>query len=273
MSQNLTLTESECTMPDSLFLEERRRAILEQIGQAGRVTVKDLSEDLHVSAVTIRQDLRALEEAGLLERTYGGAVARTGESPLLELSFHVRESTRRSQKSAIARAAVALVQDGYSIALDSSTTVYALVPYLRQFKNLTIVTNSLMVAQGFLDQLATQVLLPGGKLRRDSVSLVGQPASLPQVNLNVGFFSARGLTGQIGASEIDLDEVLIKQTMAAQCMRAVLLVDSSKWGQIAPYTFIPPNQIQHIITTTDSPSDLVAVYRKLGTCVEVVTPS
>lgn len=257
-------------MPDSLFLEERRRAILEQLDQTGRVTVKKLSADLKVSAVTIRQDLRALEEAGLLDRTYGGAVARAEKTPLLELSFHVRQNKRQTQKSAMARTAVTWVQDGYSIALDSSTTVFALVHYLKQFENLTIVTNSLIVAHEFLDHAGIQVLLPGGKLRRDSISLVGQPASLPRVNLNLGFFSARGLTTQIGATEIDPDEVVIKQAMVRQCMQSILLLDSSKWGQVAPYTFIPPDQLHHIITTGDAPPDLVAACRKLSACVDVV---
>jgi DeoR family fructose operon transcriptional repressor len=257
-------------MPDSLFLEERRRAILNQLVQRGRVTVKALSQNLQVSAVTIRQDLRALEEQGLLERTYGGAVARVENVLLQELSFTVRQSKRHDQKAAIAAAAAALVQDGYSIALDSSTTVYALVPFLKRYEKLTIVTNSLMLAQGFLDHPTIQMLLPGGRLRRDSISLVGQPESLPHVNLNIGFFSARGIAEGIGASEIDPDEVIIKQAMLRQCVRAVLLVDSSKWGQVAPYTLIPPEQIEHVISTEQASSDLVQRYRDLGARVDLI---
>jgi DeoR family fructose operon transcriptional repressor len=258
-------------MPDSLFLEERRRAILDQLNQRGRVTVKELSGDLQVSAVTIRQDLRALEERGLLERTYGGAVARLEKAPLQELSFTVRQGKRRDQKTVIAEAAAALVQDGYSIALDSSTTVFALVPFLKQYEKLTIVTNSLILAQGFLDRPQTQVLLPGGRLRRDSISLVGRPESLPHVNLNIGFFSARGIAEDIGASEIDPDEVIVKQAMFKRCGRAVLLVDSSKWGQVAPYTLIPPEEITHIISTERAELDLVAHYRDLGARVDLLT--
>jgi DeoR/GlpR family transcriptional regulator of sugar metabolism len=257
-------------MPESLFLEERRRAILSQLKQQGRVTVKALSQNLQVSAVTIRQDLRALEEEGLLERTYGGAVAPVERALLQELSFTVRQSKRHDQKAAIAEAAAALVQDGSSIALDSSTTVYALVPFLKRYEKLTIVTNSLMLAQGFLDHPSIQMLLPGGRLRRDSISLAGQPESLPHVNLNIGFFSARGIADGIGASEIDPDEVIIKQAMLRQCVRAVLLVDSSKWGQVAPYTLIPPEQIEHVISTDQASTDLVQHYRDLGARVDLI---
>ncbi|MBN1563993.1 MAG: DeoR/GlpR transcriptional regulator [Anaerolineae bacterium] len=258
-------------MPDTLFLEERRRAILNQLDQQGRVTVKELSKDLQVSAVTIRQDLRALETRGLLERTYGGAVARIEKAPLQELSFTVRQSKRGDQKTVIAQAAAALVEDGYSIALDSSTTVFALASFLKQYENLTIVTNSLILAQSFLDHPTTQVLLPGGRLRRDSVSLVGQPESLPTVNLNIGFFSARGIAEDIGASEIDPDEVIVKRAMFNRCVRAVLLVDSSKWGQVAPYTLIPPEKVTHIISTDQAALDLVQHYRNLGAQVDLLT--
>ena len=257
-------------MSDSLFLEERRRAILDQLDQQGRVTVKELSEDLRVSAVTIRQDLRTLEEQGFLERTYGGAVARIEKAPLQELSFTVRQSKRHDEKKLMAKAAAALVEDGYSIAIDSSTTAFALAPFLKQYDKLTIVTNSLILAQSFLDHPSTQILLPGGRLRRDSISLVGQPESLPHVNLNIGFFSARGITEGIGASEIDPDEVVVKRAMFKQCVRAVLLVDSSKWGQVAPYTLIPPEQVTHIISTGQAPPDLVRHYRDLGAHVDLL---
>ncbi len=257
-------------MPGSLFLEERRRAILDQLDQQGRVTVKALSDELQVSTVTIRQDLRALEAQGLLERTYGGAVGRIEKAPLQELSFTVRQSKYLNQKIAIAKVAAALVQEGYSIALDSSTTVYALVPFLKQVEKLTIVTNSLILAQSFLDYPSIQVLLPGGRLRRDSISLVGQPESLPHVNLNIGFFSARGITDGIGASEIDPDEVIVKQAMLKRCVRVVLLIDGSKWGQVAPYTLIPPEKITHIITTDQAPPDLVRQFRDLGVQVDLL---
>jgi DeoR/GlpR family transcriptional regulator of sugar metabolism len=192
------------------------------------------------------------------------------KAPLQELAFTVRQNKFHDQKIAIAKVAATLVEDGYSIALDSSTTVYALVPFLKQYEKLTIMTNSLILAQGFLDHPSSQVLLPGGRLRRDSISLVGQAESLPHVNLNIGFFSARGIADGIGASEIDPDEVIVKQAMLKRCVRAVLLVDSSKWGQVAPYTLIPPEQITHVITTQQASPDLVQYYRKLGTQIDLL---
>lgn len=257
-------------MTAPLFLEERRRAIIDVLEQQGRITVKELSDALQVSEVTIRQDLRALQEQGLLERTYGGAVTRT--SNLKELSFNVRQMKMHAQKNAIAAAAAALIHDGYSIALDSSTTSYALVPYLKNFHNLTIVTNGLILAQSFLniDDRQARILLPGGRLRRDAISLIGMPESLPNVNLNLCFFSARGLTESTGASELDPDEALVKQAMIARCVHAVLLVDGSKWGQVAPFTIAPAVKLQHIITSSDAPAEQIERLRDLGIQVDVV---
>lgn len=258
----------------SLFLEERRRAIVEQLEKSGRVTVKLLSDMMDVSEVTIRQDLRALEEQGVLERTYGGAVYRGGGGNLTEMSFKTRLMTNRAKKEALAAAATHLIHDGHSIALDSSTTVYVLAPYLRKFNKLTIVTNGLMAAQTFLGdpERQTRVLLPGGRLRSDAISVVGQSGNLPDVNLHIGFFSSRGISEEVGASEVDPDEVLVKQALIERCMHTVFLIDGSKWGKIAPYTIVPPGKIEHIITTDDAPSALVDHFRSLGTQVDIVTP-
>src|SRR5258708_19255267 len=118
-------------MPDVQFVEERRSEILSQIEQYGRVSVNTLSEAMGVSSVTIRQDLRALEQAGLLKRTYGGAIRRAGVQSIPELSFHIRQGQNSREKEGIGAAAAALGQKGGSIALDASSTATAPFPYLK----------------------------------------------------------------------------------------------------------------------------------------------
>ncbi len=256
-------------MTETLFLEERRRVILDQLKRDGRVSVKDLSDRLSVSAVTIRQDLRALEVEGMLERTYGGAMLRSPIS-VPEVAFEIRRESNRGEKSAMGKAAAALVQDGYGIALDASTTAFALAHYLRSFQNLTVVTNSLMIAQQFLDSPRIDVILPGGKLRRDSASLVGNPDSLPNINLTIGFFSARGLSLDAGLTDISPEQAEIKKALLARCMTAVALIDSSKWGQILPYTYAPTKKMSRIITTNHAPAEMIAQVRAVGVAVDVV---
>jgi DeoR/GlpR family transcriptional regulator of sugar metabolism len=257
-------------MSEPLFVEERRRAILDELRKFGRVSVKSLSEAMNVSTVTIRQDLRMLEESGLLERTYGGAVSVQSDNLKPELSFHVRQNRHPGGKSAIAAAAAALVQDGFSIALDASTTAYAMVPFLKEFTKLTILTNSLVVAQSFLDAPRINVLVPGGRIRVESISIVGRLEGLPDINLNIGFMGARGITLSEGITDVDSDEAMIKQAMAARCVSNVVVADGSKWGQVAPYTVIKPTQVDRIITTVDAPTDLVRQFRNSGIRVDLV---
>lgn len=257
-------------MPEPLFVEERRRVILDQLKEQGRVSVKTLSAAMNVSAVTIRQDLRALEEIGLLERTYGGAVRRESTSVLPEMSFHVRVGKLRREKDIIATAAAELIEEGYTVALDASSTAFALVAHLKNFQRLTVITNSLIIAQSFLDSPHITVLLPGGRLRRESISIVGRPEGLPDVNLNIGFFGARGVSLHGGISDVDADEVAIKQVMVQRCVRAVVLADGSKWGQVAPYTFIKPERVSHIITSNAAPADMIEQFRAHGIRVDVL---
>ena len=257
-------------MINVLFLQERRQLILDDLRRDGRVSVKTLSEKLNVSEVTIRQDLRALEDEGILERTYGGAMLRTPSSTAAELSFDIRRRKHKGEKDEIGRCAVALVKDGYGVALDSSTTTFAMIPYLKRYDGLTIVTNSLVIAQQFLDSPRIRVLLPGGTLRRDSISLVGNPGSLPDINLNVGFFSAQGVTFEAGITEIGPDEAEMKRALMSRCITKVITVDASKWGKVAPYTYAAARDVARIITTNGIPEAEVLPFRQAGIIIETV---
>ncbi|MAS33414.1 MAG: hypothetical protein CL610_05370 [Anaerolineaceae bacterium] len=255
----------------TLFVTERRRAILNRLKAEGRVSVKDLSEEMRVSAVTIRQDLRTLEREGLLERTYGGAVSTPNSDDFPpELPFELRSTRNRQAKMMIGAAAAALIKEGSGIALDASTTAYAIVPYLKQFKKLTIVTNNLAVAQSFLNRPGVEIYVPGGRLKQTTMSIVGRPEALPDINLNMGFFGAGGISLRGGMSDIEPDEVLMKQMMIARCIKPVIVVDDSKWGRTAPYTVLPSDQITHIITTNQAPADLVEEFWRMGIHVDTV---
>lgn len=238
-------------------MEERRRTILAELEQVGRVSVKDLSGKLNVSEVTIRQDLRALADAKQLERTHGGAVLPTVRGNTPELSFDVRLREHNLVKTRIAQHASQYVVSGDSIALDASTTVFAMLPFLKQLERLIIVTNSLIVAQEFLEFPNFQVLMPGGQLRRDSVSLVGTPDGLPDIHLTAGFISVHGYTQETGFTESSQEEVQIKQAMLDRCINRFVLLDERKWGKVAPFTMVHPNADTTIITTRSAPQAMV----------------
>lgn len=255
-------------MSDPLFMEERRRTILTQLEHYGRVSVKDLSDKLNVSEVTIRQDLRALAENKLLERTHGGAVLPTTRNPSPELSFDVRLRENNSTKDKIAQYATRFVASGDSIALDASTTVFAMIPYLKQLDRLIIVTNSLVVAQEFLDTPNIQVMMPGGHLRRDSVSLVGTPDALPDIHLKAGFISVHGYNNETGFTESSIEEVQMKQAMLEKCRSKFVLIDERKWGKIAPFTMMRPDTTITVITSRLASTNIVTSLKSQNITIE-----
>lgn len=255
-------------MSDQLFMEERRRCILDQLQRSGRVAVKGLSEDFNVSEVTIRLDLRALEAANLAKRTHGGAVLPQRRNVSPELSYDVRLRTNTRIKAQIASYAARYVSHGDSIALDASTTVFAMLPYLKQLDELTIVTNSLIISRDLLNHRHIKVLMPGGQLRRDSVSLVGKPEALPKLQLSAGFISAHGYTKDTGFTESSLEESQMKRAILEQCISKYMLIDDKKWGKVTSFTIVQPEELSAIFTSRQAPSQFITSLKQRDVIVE-----
>jgi DeoR family transcriptional regulator of aga operon len=259
------------TSKDVSTMVERHKALVELLRQeGGRMSVTTLSEKLGVSTVTIRQDLRTLAKLKLIERVHGGAVLRFPGPRSTELAFEVRLHEARQEKDAIACFAVRLVKDGYGIALDGSTSAYALVPYLKLLQNLTVVTNSLIIAESFRDTPRNKVLVPAGRIRGESATIVGCPETLPDLNLYFGFFGAWGVSPARGVSDIDPDEVQMREALISRCLKVIILADGRKLGEVAPYTYARLDQVDRVITSDDAPPDLIEQLRGTGISVDVV---
>ena len=250
-------------------LVERRQAILAVLEDTGQLSVADLCIRFAVSEVTIRTDLRALNQQGLLQRTRGGTLAI---HTLPELSFGVRQQQYAHIKGLIGAAAARLVAPGDTIAIDASTSALAMIPCLRRLSELTVITNGLKVAMALLNAADTHVIMPGGSLRRESISLVGnqQIEFMSDYHIRIAFFGARGLTIEQGLTEVSLDEVHSKRAIAARAQRIVALVDSRKWGQVATSTFADLKQLDTIVTDSNAPAGMVERIRALGVRVIVV---
>lgn len=242
-------------------LTQRRQQILTTLGEAGQLSVVELSATFDVSEVTIRQDLQALSEQGLLLRTRGGA---TSINTLPELSFDLRQQQYAAQKARIGQAAAEMISYGDTIFLDASTSSQAIIPHIKKLSELTVVTNSLRVAFNLLDAPQIYVILPGGSLRRTSISLVGQlqGTSIEDINIQIGFFGARGISVEEGLTDVNREEVAMKRAMAEHCKRVVGLADARKWGKIAAYSFAQLDNIETIFTDENAPEDLVKKVRQ-----------
>jgi DeoR/GlpR family transcriptional regulator of sugar metabolism len=212
---------------------QRQTFILARIREDGAVRVADLVDSLGVSDMTIRRDLGLLHERGLVEKTHGGAAAIPG-SALFEPGFRAKSSLMRAEKEAIALAAMALVEPGTAVALSAGTTTYALALRLVDIPELTVVTNSIPVAdvlhtRGRADQT---VILSGG-VRTPSDALVGPLAveSIRSLHVDVVFMGVHGMYAR-GFTTPNILEAETDRALVGAGRRLVVLADHSKWGVI-----------------------------------------
>jgi DeoR/GlpR family transcriptional regulator of sugar metabolism len=246
-----------------LYPAERQQHIMAHLNRNERVSVSELSLMLGVSEVTIRADLKALAAADLIVRTHGGAVLAR-HAP--ELSLTLRRQQQVDAKERIGAAAAEFVANGEAVFIDASSTALALAHVLRQRRDLTILTHSLVVAQSMLDAPGVTVVMTGGTLQRETVSLMGTDglAILRKYNLKTGFFGAHGLSFPEGLTDVSAGEAEVKRQVVALCRQVVALIDATKWGRVGPASFARPEDLNVIITDAQAPAELVEQARVQG---------
>lgn len=253
-----------------LYLEERRRAIYEQVAAHGRASVTELSRTFGVSEVTIRADLKALAERDLVVRTHGGAVPNQGEITELALASRRRQHVR--EKSRIGEYAAALVSDGDAVFLDSSSTSLSIAYHLKNCRHSTVITNSLAVIHELIDASDTTVVMTGGKLDRATHSLVGNQGleSIRQLNIRIGFFGAHGINTAEGLTDVSAEVAAVKRPLVQMCHQVVAVLDATKWGRVGVASFADVTEIDRIITTDGVPKNLLEQIQAAGPIVSIV---
>ncbi len=250
--------------------EERRRAILEILNRDGRVLVMDMARQFDTSQVTIRKDLEVLHAHGLVHRTHGGALPAR-EGALEDPSLREKEKLHRAEKLRIASAAARLVKEDQVVILDSGTTTTAIARALRNFRNLTIVTNAVNIAAE-LSGANAEVILTGGTLRKKSFSLVGPIAeeTLRRLNADILFLGVDGFDVQYGLSTPNLLEAKVNRVMVEVAKRTVAVCDSSKFGRRSLSLIVPPSALQEVITDRGIPKSDLRALKKVGIEVTIV---
>lgn len=251
-------------------VQERRHEILDNVLRTGRVSVADLSQAFGVSEVTIRTDLQMLAEQGLLVRTHGGAIP--AGRLFLELSLALRRQQQTLAKDHIGEAGAALIEDGDAVWLDTSSTALAIARHLAHHRHVTVLTNSIAIVQELADQPHLDVVVPGGRLRRETASLIGVDGLdfVRRFNIQKGFFGAHGLTVDEGLTDVSVDEAEVKQVLVDLCRQVVAVLDATKWGRAGLASFATLEQIDTIITDQSAPPDLVAQVQAAGVDVRLV---
>jgi DeoR/GlpR family transcriptional regulator of sugar metabolism len=215
-----------------VLAQQRQALILEHLGRAGGVRVSDLVQILGVSDMTVRRDLEVLEQRGLLDKVHGGATLRRDGSTD-EPGFQAKSVRELAEKDAIGRRAVELVEPGSAVAVTAGTTTYTLARHLAQVPDITVVTNSIPVANVFFEaeDLGQTVLLTGG-LRTVSDALVGPVAvaALQDLHVDVLFMGVHGMDTSSGFTTPNLMEADTNRAMVAAAGRLVVVADHTKWG-------------------------------------------
>lgn len=177
-----------------LFAEERKQKILDLLKEKSKLMVPELCSEFGVSPATIRNDLRELENAGLLKRTHGGAIKVSKTS--FELNSYQKKVTNLNEKKAIARIAINYVEDGDTIALDTGTTTLELARLLSSRKNITVVLNDIEIAAYLENEQNIDVILIGGSLRKGFHCTVGPIAvrSLQGLYVDKAFMATNGIS-------------------------------------------------------------------------------
>src|SRR5437667_2109656 len=247
-----------------MLSEERQRAILDMLGRDGRVLVVDLAKHFRTSQVTIRKDLDVLHVKGRIHRTHGGALS-VRESALEDPTLREKEKLHRKEKLQIAAAAARMVTEGQVVILDSGTTTTAIARALRDFRNLTIITNAVNIAAE-LSGSTLEVILTGGNLRKNSFSLVGPIAdeTLHRLNADILFLGVDGFDVQYGLSTPNLLEARVNRVMVEAAKRTVAVCDSSKFGRRSLSLIVPTSALQEVITDRGIPKSDLRALKKSG---------
>jgi len=233
---------------------------LDQLSADGSVSVGNLSRDLGLSEVTIRGDLRLLEDKGWINRKRGGAVTAIHRD-ILE-----RQRVFPERKNAIARAAAELVREGDVIMIEAGTTTALIARYLTGKRDIHIVTNSTLVFSYARMNSHLQITMTGGEFRRSTESLVGPIAleTIGRLNVRLAFVGTDGFSLKRGMTTHLMEGAEIVKAMKAHAQTTVLVADSSKYGKIGFASVLPLSAMDMILTDSDLDDQAEIELREAG---------
>ncbi|WST02635.1 DeoR/GlpR family DNA-binding transcription regulator [Streptomyces sp. NBC_01171] len=231
-----------------MFAAERRQLILEMVRANGAVSLRELARVVQTSEVTVRRDVRALEAEGLLDRRHGGAVLPGGFTR--ESGFPQKSHLATAEKTAIADVAAGLVEEGEAIVVGAGTTTQELARRLARVPGLTVVTNSLLVAQALAHANRVEVVMTGGTLRGSNYALVGSGAeqSLQGLRVSKAFLSGSGLTAERGLSTSNMLSASVDRALVQAASEVVVLADHTKLGTDTMFRTVPTEAITRLVT-------------------------
>lgn len=245
-----------------MLTTQRKQLILSRLGRDGQVIAKSLSEELGTSEDTIRRDLRELAQEGRLQRVHGGALPASAAVGGLAL----RRDVAPEAKSALGRAAAALVQPGQVVILDGGTTTTQLVRHLPLELQATVVTHSPGIAVELERHLNIDVVLLGGRLYRHSMVSVGATTveAASQIRADLYFMGVTGIHLTAGLSTGDYEEACIKRALHARAAETVVMASPEKLGAASAYVIAPISAVSTLVVAAATPRKSLRGYAAAG---------
>ena len=230
-----------------VYAVDRRHRILERVAAEQTIHVAELAEELGVSEMTVRRDIRRLERDGFVRQTYGGATAHLTRS--FDVAFNARALEHSREKRLIGMRATGELAGARMAFLGIGTTVEQLARYLHPEEGLTIVTASIPTAS-LLGTRPVRVVLLGGSVLQQELTCVGPAAvaTLERYRFDVAVVGAAGLTARWGITELNDDEAEIQRRALERADRAVVIADGSKLGARTPVIVAPVERVDRLIT-------------------------
>lgn len=216
-------------------------------------SLDELREEFNVSKSTIRRDINDLEAQNFLKKVYGGVVLVEDDEAI---PVHIRGEMFIEEKNRIGKAAAKMVNDNDIIIIDAGTTTVQMLKYLKDKDNITVVTNSILVVNEAISYKKFNIILTGGNLKMDTISLVGTEAvnTIKNINCRSAFISATGVSMEKGLTNSFLPEAEIKRKMIKCADNLILMADHTKLGLVSMVTFSQLSDVDVIITDAE-PND------------------
>lgn len=234
---------------------DRQQAVLEYIRQHHSASVAEMSRQFFVSETSVRRDLQKLERAGLIHKTYGGAVLIQGDNEVI--SLEARQQVEREAKVIIAKKAAQMVKNGDVIFLDSSSTALSMVPFLAGLTSLSVITNGLRIANTLTEYPQFKVYVLGGLLNARTLSMRGTLTCqmLKGMFANRLFVSPKGVDEHGNVYCADEEEACARRLMMDMSEETILLCNLKKLGQHAAFRLCGLSDIQTAVCD-DTPPEI-----------------
>lgn len=232
------------------FPEQRQLLIHQTLEEKGRVVCVDLARQLGVSEHTIRRDLQELARKGLCKKVYGGAVSPASDAG----NFLVRSGQKVTEKSTLAQKCIQLIQPKSCLFLDTGTTYLAIAQQLPADCDLTIVTNSPLIAAELLRLTQAEVIVPGGKLNKNIGGIIGSQAvgQIQDIEFDQAFIGACAIDAEAGLTAFDYEDACFKKAVIGKSSQVIVALTAEKIATVARYKIAACEDIDYIVVNKDA---------------------